>query len=159
MKTARELGVAIVAYSPIGRGMLGGNIRHNSDLADDDTRKSSPRCKCFQREPVVIYVSPRLTNVCRRARRGLKDAEYWHDRTEISLVSEENFPKNLQLVDTIIEIAKKKKVTSSQLTLAWLLAQGDDIFPVRTPLPLSFSCAALNFGSRSCCCWSNKFDS
>lgn len=49
-------------------------------------------------------------------------------------VSEENFPKNLQLVDTIVEIAKKKKVTPSQLTLAWLLAQGEDIFPVCTHL-------------------------
>lgn len=50
MKTARELGIAIVAYSPIGRGMLGGNIRHNSDLEDGDTRKSSPRCKSSQIE-------------------------------------------------------------------------------------------------------------
>jgi len=33
-------------------------------------------------------------------------------------------------VDQINEIAKKKDCTSSQLTLAWLLAQGDDIFPV-----------------------------
>jgi hypothetical protein len=74
-------------------------------------------------------------------------------------VSEENFSKNLQLVDTIIEIAKKKKVTSSQLTLAWLLAQDDDIFPVRTPLLLSFSCSALGFRSPSRCWWSNKFDS
>lgn len=44
--------------------------------------------------------------------------------------SEENFPKNLKLVDRITELAKKKNVTASQLTLAWLLAQGDDIFPV-----------------------------
>ena len=49
-------------------------------------------------------------------------------------VSEENFPRNLQLIDTIVEIAKKKKVTPSQLTLAWLLAQGEDIFPVCTQL-------------------------
>jgi aryl-alcohol dehydrogenase-like predicted oxidoreductase len=54
MITARELGVAIVAYSPIGRGMLGGNIRHNSDLTYDDTRKVSPRFKCFQSKVVVI---------------------------------------------------------------------------------------------------------
>ena len=36
--------------------------------------------------------------------------------------SEENFPKNLKLVDQINEIAKKKNSTPSQLTLAWLLA-------------------------------------
>ena len=33
-------------------------------------------------------------------------------------------------MDTITEIAKKKGVTPSQLTLAWVMAQGDDFFPV-----------------------------
>jgi len=88
LKTARELGTAIVAYSPIGRGMLGGQIRSPKDLEDGDFRKFSPR------------------------------------------FSEENFPKNLVLVDRITELAKKKNVTASQLTLAWLLAQGDDVFPI-----------------------------
>ena len=88
MKTCRELGVAIVAYSPIGRGMLGGQIRSPKDFEDGDFRKFAPR------------------------------------------FSEENFPKNLKLVDEITEIAKKKGCTASQLTLAWLLAQGDDVFPV-----------------------------
>lgn len=46
--------------------------------------------------------------------------------------SEENFPKNLELVDKISAIAQKKGVTPSQLTLAWILAQGDDFFPVNT---------------------------
>lgn len=44
--------------------------------------------------------------------------------------SAENFPKNLELVDKITEIANKKGVTPSQLTLAWILAQGDDFFPI-----------------------------
>lgn len=44
--------------------------------------------------------------------------------------SEENFPKNMKLVDEIGEIAKKKGVTASQLTLAWLMAQGPDVFPM-----------------------------
>ena len=42
----------------------------------------------------------------------------------------ENFPKILQLVDRISELARKTKVQPSQLTLAWLLAQGPDIFPI-----------------------------
>lgn len=88
LKAARELGCAIVAYSPIGRGMLGGQIRSPSDFEDGDFRKYAPR------------------------------------------FSEENFPKNLQLVDKITEIAKKKNVTPSQLTLAWIMAQGADFFPV-----------------------------
>jgi aryl-alcohol dehydrogenase-like predicted oxidoreductase len=44
--------------------------------------------------------------------------------------SEENFPKNLKLVDALVSIAKKKGCTPGQLTLAWLLAQGDDIIPI-----------------------------
>ena len=44
--------------------------------------------------------------------------------------SEENFPKNLKLVEEIGRIAKKKGCTPSQLTLAWLMAQGEDIIPI-----------------------------
>jgi aryl-alcohol dehydrogenase-like predicted oxidoreductase len=42
----------------------------------------------------------------------------------------ENFHKNLQLVEKVREIAKEKQVTPSQLALAWLLAQGEDIVPI-----------------------------
>ncbi|WPH00740.1 Hypothetical protein R9X50_00357000 [Acrodontium crateriforme] len=92
MKTCRELGVAIVAYSPIGRGMLGGQIRSPKDFEKGDFRTFAPR------------------------------------------FSEENFPKNLQLVDTLTELAKKRNATSSQLTLAWLMAQGNEQAPV-IPIP------------------------
>jgi len=88
LKTARELGVAIVCYSPIGRGMLGGQIRSPKDFEEGDFRKFAPR------------------------------------------FNEENFPKNLQLVDQITAIANKKGCTPSQLTLAWIMAQGDDFFPI-----------------------------
>lgn len=88
LRTARELGVAIVAYSPLGRGMLTGQIKSPDDFADDDFRKTLPR------------------------------------------FSKENFPKNLALADKIGSIAAGKGVTPGQLTLAWLLAQGDDIFPI-----------------------------
>ncbi|KAI0453617.1 Aldo/keto reductase [Xylaria acuta] len=42
----------------------------------------------------------------------------------------ENFQKNLKLVDQFAEIAKRKGCTSGQLVLAWLLAQGDNIFVI-----------------------------
>jgi aryl-alcohol dehydrogenase-like predicted oxidoreductase len=42
----------------------------------------------------------------------------------------ENFQKNLDLVARAEEIAARKKVTPSQLALAWLLAQGEDIVPI-----------------------------
>jgi aryl-alcohol dehydrogenase-like predicted oxidoreductase len=41
-----------------------------------------------------------------------------------------NFDKNLQLVGRIGELAAEKDVTKSQLALAWVLAQGDDIVPI-----------------------------
>jgi aryl-alcohol dehydrogenase-like predicted oxidoreductase len=88
LRTCRELGVAVVAYSPLGRGMFTGTIRSPSDFTEDDFRANAPR------------------------------------------FSAENFPKNLELVDALNELAKSKGVTSSQLVLAWLLAQGLDIFPI-----------------------------
>jgi len=42
----------------------------------------------------------------------------------------ENFYKNLQLVEQVKAIATEKGVTPSQLALAWLLAQGEDIVPI-----------------------------
>jgi len=42
----------------------------------------------------------------------------------------ENFEKNLKLVEKLEEIAKEKDVTASQLALAWVLAQGQDIVPI-----------------------------
>ncbi|KAI9793823.1 MAG: hypothetical protein M1835_006981 [Candelina submexicana] len=88
LATCRELGVAIVAYSPLGRGMLTGAIKSPDDFEPGDFRSLSPR------------------------------------------FSKENFPKNLKLVDQLDEIAKRKNCTAGQLTLAWLMAQGDDIIPI-----------------------------
>jgi aryl-alcohol dehydrogenase-like predicted oxidoreductase len=42
----------------------------------------------------------------------------------------ENFQKNLDLVRRVQEVAKEKGCTPSQLALAWVLAQGDDIIPI-----------------------------
>jgi aryl-alcohol dehydrogenase-like predicted oxidoreductase len=39
----RELGIGFVAYSPLGRGFLTGEIRSTADFADDDSRKTNPR--------------------------------------------------------------------------------------------------------------------
>ncbi|KAG2178640.1 hypothetical protein INT44_001793, partial [Umbelopsis vinacea] len=88
LDTCRELGVSIVAFSPIGRGFLSGQIKSFNEFDADDNRRNHPR---FQGE---------------------------------------NFAKNIELVDKIKEIAEKKGVTSAQLCLAWLLAQGDDIFVI-----------------------------
>ncbi|KAK0672179.1 NADP-dependent oxidoreductase domain-containing protein [Cercophora samala] len=42
----------------------------------------------------------------------------------------ENFSKNLEVVEKLGQIAKKKGCTTGQLTLAWLMAQGPDIIPI-----------------------------
>lgn len=88
LATTRELRIAFVAYSPLGRGFLTGRFKKFDDLAADDYRRFSPR---FQGE---------------------------------------NFQKNLDLVTRVESIAKDKGCTPSQLALAWLLAQGDDIIPI-----------------------------
>ncbi|MEI7345737.1 aldo/keto reductase [Dickeya chrysanthemi] len=44
--------------------------------------------------------------------------------------SDENFAKNLQLVDKITQLAREKAVTPSQLALAWVMAQGEHIVPI-----------------------------
>jgi aryl-alcohol dehydrogenase-like predicted oxidoreductase len=43
LPTIRELGIGFVAYSPLGRGFLSGQITNPDDLAADDYRKNSPR--------------------------------------------------------------------------------------------------------------------
>jgi aryl-alcohol dehydrogenase-like predicted oxidoreductase len=88
LKTCRELGVAVVAYSPLGRGFLTGQIKSRTDFDDGDFRKYAPR------------------------------------------YSEENFGKNLKLVEKLQELATAKGCTSGQLSLSWLLAQSEDIIPI-----------------------------
>jgi aryl-alcohol dehydrogenase-like predicted oxidoreductase len=39
----RELGIGLVAYSPLGRGFLTGEIRSTEDFAQDDARRTNPR--------------------------------------------------------------------------------------------------------------------
>jgi aryl-alcohol dehydrogenase-like predicted oxidoreductase len=58
----RELGVALVAYSPLGRGFLGGRFRSVDDLAPDDWRRGNPR---FQGEQFAqnLSIADRLREV------------------------------------------------------------------------------------------------
>jgi aryl-alcohol dehydrogenase-like predicted oxidoreductase len=43
LATVRELGIGFVAYSPLGRGFLSGQVRNIDDLDPDDFRRRSPR--------------------------------------------------------------------------------------------------------------------
>jgi aryl-alcohol dehydrogenase-like predicted oxidoreductase len=43
LPTVRELGIGFVAYSPLGRGFLGGRFRDPAELAERDVRRNHPR--------------------------------------------------------------------------------------------------------------------
>ncbi|KAJ1795833.1 hypothetical protein LPJ59_004116 [Coemansia sp. RSA 2399] len=45
LDTCRELGIALVAYSPLGHGLLFGNVRSHDGLPEDDWRRTHPRFK------------------------------------------------------------------------------------------------------------------
>jgi aryl-alcohol dehydrogenase-like predicted oxidoreductase len=83
-----ELGIGLVAYSPLGRGFLTGQVRSIDDLADTDFRRANPR------------------------------------------FTGENFQRNLSSADEVEAIADEVGCTPAQVSLAWLLAQGDDIAPI-----------------------------
>src|SRR4029077_15634628 len=64
LATVRELGVGFVAYSPLGRGFLTGQIKSIDDLAADDYRRYSPR---FQGENFSknLKLVERVTDIAR----------------------------------------------------------------------------------------------
>ncbi|MBE4948375.1 aldo/keto reductase [Chryseobacterium culicis] len=87
LPTIRELGISLVPYSPLARGLFT-NIYEVQNLGDDDFRKSLPR-----------YQQEYLEN-------------------------------NTKLANEINELAASKGVKGTQLALAWVLNQGDDIIPI-----------------------------
>ena len=88
LPTCRSLGVAFVAYSPLGRGFLTGAFKTPEDFEPGDYRRTSPR---FQGE---------------------------------------NFKRNVALVAKVEALAASAGITASQLAIAWVLAQGQDIVPI-----------------------------
>lgn len=88
LPTCRDLNIAFIPFSPLGRGFLTGQIKSPDDFADDDFRRLLPR---FQGE---------------------------------------NFARNLDLVAQLQRWAAQKGCAASQLALAWVLAQGDDLIPI-----------------------------
>ncbi|CCT66010.1 probable pyridoxine 4-dehydrogenase [Fusarium fujikuroi IMI 58289] len=81
LEVCGELGIPVLAYSPLGRGFLGGQIKSVEDLPENDMRAK---------------IHPR-----------------WQG---------DNFRKNVQLVDDIEALAKKKGCTVSQIAINWLLS-------------------------------------
>jgi aryl-alcohol dehydrogenase-like predicted oxidoreductase len=73
--TLRELGIALVAYSPLGRGFLTGAIKSLDDLEPDDYRRFSPRFQGenFRRNLDLVGVIERIAGGkgCTPAQLGL----------------------------------------------------------------------------------------
>ena len=75
--------------------------------------------------------------------KGPEDFEEKDFRRLIPRFSKENFPNILKLVDSLKAIGDKHKVTAGQVTLAWLLGQGDDVIPIPGTQRVKV-CSALN---------------
>jgi aryl-alcohol dehydrogenase-like predicted oxidoreductase len=84
----RELGIGLVAYSPLGRGFLTGLIRSRDAIAEGDSRRRFPR------------------------------------------FADENLARNLTLLEGLEGVAARVGVPLAQLSLAWVLAQGEDVVPI-----------------------------
>jgi aryl-alcohol dehydrogenase-like predicted oxidoreductase len=65
LPTLRELGIGLVAYSPLGRGFLTGSIRSMDDLPEDDWRRNNPR---FQEDALAqnIALADQVTELADR---------------------------------------------------------------------------------------------
>ncbi len=85
LQTLRELGIALVPWSPLGGGFLTGTI---DTLGAEDFRNNNPR---FQGE---------------------------------------NLATNKQRFAPLLNLAGELGITAAQLSLAWLLHQGEDIIPI-----------------------------
>jgi aryl-alcohol dehydrogenase-like predicted oxidoreductase len=62
--------------------------------------------------------------------RSVEDFEEGDFRRTSPRFQGENFAKNLEVLDRVVAIAEAKGVTPSQLALAWVLAQGEDVVPI-----------------------------
>ncbi len=88
LQTCGDLGIAFVAYSPLGRGFLTGAIPSRDALDAHDWRRANPR------------------------------------------FTDDALAKNARFVQVIREIAAAKGATEAQVALAWVLAQGEQIFTI-----------------------------
>lgn len=88
LPAVREVGALLVAFSPVGRGMLASAAGPAEDYGEGDLRRSIPR---FQGD---------------------------------------NYAHNRALVNGLERLAAVRGVTPAQLSLAWLLHQGDDVVPI-----------------------------
>lgn len=72
LPTCRELGIGFVAYSPLGRGFLTGQVKRAEEYGPDDVRRNHPRFQAdnFDRNMTIVEVVKRWA-----ARKGCTPAQ------------------------------------------------------------------------------------
>jgi len=85
---------------------------------------------CRENGISFVAYSPLGRGVLTGAIRKLDDLAEGDYRRNSPRFTGENLSRNLILVDRLTEIAAEKKCRPAQLALAWLLARGEDIFPI-----------------------------
>ena len=86
LPTVRELGIALVAYGVLSRGLISDGAQASKQAGEIRTRM------------------PRF--------------------------SDENFPRNMALVQALGAIAREKNASTAQLAFAWMRERGDDVVPL-----------------------------
>ena len=110
LPACRELGIAFMAYAPLGRGFLTATMKTLDALLPKDRRREHPR------------------------------------------FNSDNIQHNAALLAPLEKIAADRKCTPAQVALAWLHAQGADIFPIpgtkrREYLEQNVAAAAIKLSS------------
>ena len=95
LNICHDLGIAFVAFSPLGRGFLSGQVKDATNLVDGDIRKGMPR---FQPEQAKL---------------------------------------NQPLLSSLAAMSLELNCTMAQLSLAWLLHQGQHVIPIPGTTQLS----------------------
>lgn len=133
LKTARELGVTIVAYSPLARGLITGQYVGLEVMGEfwSYSDRTSRNLRMISRKATSGGMFPSMSSRCQ-----------WPQiyNTCNHRFQAENFPKILDVVEKIAAIGQKHNATPGQVTLAWILAQGDDfvVIPGTKKIKVSF---------------------
>ena len=106
LDACRELGAAFVAFSPVARGFLCGELRDVSTLDAKDIRRAMPR---FAPDAYAANLA-------------LLDG--------YQAIARDAYAANLQLLDGHAAIARELGCTPAQLALAWLLHKAEHIIPI-----------------------------
>ncbi|KAK2990858.1 hypothetical protein RJ640_002842 [Escallonia rubra] len=130
--TCRELGIGIVPYSPLGQGFFAVSPKVAESVTTENDYRSYGVltfliCRCLLLWWCEIGERPNVFI-----------PKHWFFMLKIVLFffqhvpkfQGENFERNKTAYERVKEMAEKKGCTPSQLALAWVLHQGNDVVPI-----------------------------